>query len=314
MNIENIKKVFYHASCRDGTASAMICALAAGYWGENQPKFYSVQYGNKWYESLIPEEGHLFVDITPPRNRWEEWKEFSPVVLDHHISSKYITEGLGGIYGNEDESGAILAYKHIFVPRIPYLEKRLGNIWSEKHQLMEKIDRFAHLISIRDTWKRDSPDWEEACHLDAGMSVLEPKELVQRALKWDVPNYMDISQFGRHIYGNRMRRAHVTLKSSKIHEIKGKKILIFNTQDSSTSDMCDLFNESGIDLSIGYFYSSSFQEESLQVSLRSKVMDVSRISESFGGGGHKNASGFRIKSDSISPNELLRIISERILE
>jgi phosphoesterase RecJ-like protein len=43
-----------------------------------------------------------------------------------------------------------------------------------------------------------------------------------------------------------------------------------------------------------------------KVSLRSKGdLDVAKIAEHFGGGGHKNAAGFRIKSDLKSAKEAL---------
>jgi len=52
---------------------------------------------------------------------------------------------------------------------------------------------------------------------------------------------------------------------------------------------------------------------SLKVSLRSKKIDISQLAINFGGGGHKNASGFEQKSDIKSlKNKILKYIEDKI--
>ena len=118
-DLRKVTKIFSHASCYDGTAAAMICARTYAAIGLD-PDIKFIQYDDEEHEKMEAGPGQMFVDITPPRSRWEEWKGHAPIVLDHHESSKVATDGLKGVFGRNDElmCGAALAYEHVMKPRI----------------------------------------------------------------------------------------------------------------------------------------------------------------------------------------------------
>ncbi len=308
-HLKEVKEVYYHAGCPDGTSSAMICALAFNDRDENDfPKFRSVSYGEKWYEEMEPKKWQLFVDITPPKNRWEEWKSYKPIVLDHHQSAKYIVDGLEGVYGNENESGAVLAFKHVYKPLKEFKNKHRYKSYDQNGET-DRVANFAELNSIRDTWNKKSPRWGEASELACGLSMYEARKLIDDALRGEF-KFESMQEIGKVILDNRMRKGRAILKSNKIHEINGKKIIVFNTFDGATSEICDVLNDGGIDIAVGYFYSHR-DKDCIQVSLRSKVK-INHIAEAFGGGGHENAAGFRITSDEITPSKILNMIKEKL--
>jgi len=63
---------------------------------------------------------------------------------------------------------------------------------------------------------------------------------------------------------------------------------------------------------VGSVYMREVHPETYRVSLRSKgPINVARVAETFGGGGHKNAAGFRVSGDW---DEVEREIEKRMIE
>jgi oligoribonuclease NrnB/cAMP/cGMP phosphodiesterase (DHH superfamily) len=303
--LKKVKTIYYHASCPDGTASAIICAEAlSSFWDiedqNSEPEFIPVQYGSNEFENLKPDYDQLFVDITPPRNRWEEWIPFNPIVLDHHESSKHVVLGLNGVYGeNTTHSGARLVFEEIML-----------NIFDPTcvNFNIEFFDNFSNLAMIRDTWKDYHPRWEEACIQSYGLMSLGLDDILERMGEGE-----DWSKLVISLGKKSLNKAKFVAKNSSTYEFSFPKkfsISAINcTEKNIISDACNLMLDSGSDIALSYFNTSMDGSVRTVVSVRTKEISASKISESFGGGGHEFAAGFMISdSGSISQNEIAKLV------
>jgi DHHA1 domain len=325
--LKQITDVYYHASCPDGTASAFICAAAfKDAWITRPgirgmlPKFWSIHYQTERFNKLEPRPGQLFVDITPPKEKWEEWKAVNPIVLDHHETVKHVTEGLGGVYAtNESHSGAKLAYEEVMIPIIAAGSSE--DYSADDFNCMAFWKELAEMSMIRDTWKKDSPDWDKACAIAMSMLFMGSRGLIERAQNFGMGclrNQDEIDNLytiGRQVVANDQRRVETLSKGAeKISTNTKFKMSFFNCGEKVISDTANNLIATGDNISVGYFYLYEDGDLRLQVSIRTDgSISAKKIAESLGGGGHERAAGFRA-SGNISPRELYLIISNKIIE
>jgi hypothetical protein len=288
------------------------------------PELKSVQYNTDFFEKLEARTGQLFVDITPPRDRWEEWKGTGVIVLDHHESVEAITRGLGGVYATNDaHSGARLAYEHVLVPITERLcedldpERDSHNvIRSDCNHALARWDEFSRLAMIRDTWKDEDPDFGRASVQAYGLMTLGSKDLLDqlREGKFD-PDL--ITRMGEKDYG----RAKFVADSARRYEVPcprlGRPALVdvYNcTEKKLISDGCHhLLNEKGADLAVSYFLKHQDGKSSAVVSLRTRAAFAGEVAKSLGGGGHANAAGFGLPDgNSVTMDGLVSVLQERL--
>lgn len=317
MNIEKLRQisiVYYHASCPDGTMSAMLCAEAFRLIG-HQAEFKSLQYGTADMDSIVPYSGQLFVDITPPRDRWEEWKGFDVLVLDHHESSEHITTGLNGVYAtNEKHSGAMLAYENVYLPCIEHaIEEQISTVVAAGLQPKESSAasrlreqqrmwrEFATLAMIRDTWKNTSNFWDQSHALALATGFEGSSALIERVQSGDF-DAGALMALGARLLDRHNRKVELCADNAMTIEVGDLdsdfryKIALFNTTEKITSDVGNLLLSRGIDVAVGYFYTHEDETTQAIVSLRTTDrISASKVCETLGGGGHARAAGFRIK-------------------
>ncbi len=303
IDVERLKarrEVVFHGSCPDGTSSALVCQAALMRLGV-EAEYRSVQYGTDAFEKMEPAPGQLFVDITPPRARWEEWAGTDVVVLDHHESAKHIVEGLGGVFGlNETHSGARLAFEHVFSP--------VGGVSARE---CAEWDRFTHLSMVRDTWKSKSPDWEEACHQAYGLTVFGASVCLemQKAGRFDPALVM---RLGKKAFGRATLLAGSAFRRPFWCDPIGRDLVVgvINcTEARLVSDACHVLLDSGVDVAVSYFLMFQDEVDVMQVSLRTREPWARKIAEANGGGGHDQAAGFRIRgAASVSVDALMTLI------
>jgi len=324
--LKQVTEVYFHESCPDGTASAMICAAAFHSFGI-KPKFQNIQYDTDRMDKLEPRPGQLFVDITPPKKRWEEWKAVNPIVLDHHETAKHITEGLGGVYAtNHAHSGAMLAFEEVMLASLVGNEAPEGSDLppSKLHKslVINNWGTFAHLAMIRDTWKKDSPHWREACALayallfDGSLSFIE-KTLEHGANSLVLPELIDL---GMKIVEANERRVEKVCKTVHHETFLSRgteyKAAFFNCTEKLISDIANELINQGADIAVGYFWIEEDGQDKVSISVRTNgKISASKIATLRGGGGHERASGFRIeRGNKVSPSDIYRNISTAILD
>lgn len=308
MNVEKLRQiniVYYHASCPDGTMSAMLCAEAFRLI-DHKAEFKSLQYGTAEMDSLVPYSGQLFVDITPPRDRWEEWKGFDIIVLDHHESSMHVTTGLDGVYAtNEKHSGAMLAYENVYLPCLEEAirvgkEQHKGSLWESMQRNDQRMWlEFATLAMIRDTWKNNSNFWDQSHALALATGFEGSTPLIDRVQSGDF-DAGALMALGSRLLNTHTRKVELTADTALIMDVSDAgftyKLALFNTTEKTISDVGNLLLSRGVDVAVGYFYTHEDETTQAIVSLRTKDrISASKVCEALGGGGHARAAGFRIK-------------------
>lgn len=305
--ILSIRKVYYHASCPDGTASAIICAKAFKLIG-HEADFQSLQHDSDEMKALLPEEGQLFIDITPPKDRWECWRSVNPIVLDHHETVQHVTEGLGGVYAtNEKHSGAMLAYEQVYLPCFSQCLHRGIDGYSEEADEMEE---FAKLCMIRDTWKNRNPLWKDAHALALALKFHGSRNLLKKVTEKTF-SLKELLELGQMLLEQHERKVELTAEKSFFaeHEVNGQsyKFALFNTTEAISSDVGNALLAQGVDVAVGYFYTLGDGAIQTVVSLRTNErVSACRVCEINGGGGHARAAGFRLKEGfHLSPSDIL---------
>ena len=301
-----VSQIVSHASCPDGIGAAMICTAAYVIGGMSPPSTYFVHHGTRKHEDIQARPRQLFVDMTPPKGRWEEWKGLSPIVLDHHESSMHIVQSLGGVYGSSDQSGTMLAFENVMLPLVG---ETFGDIDSWRH--------FAYLCMVRDTWKAASPDWLEACSLAHALLLYGQEWGISSAVTGKLP-LEELMHVGHRMYEKILRQSKGVIRNSIRRDVaaggRSLKVAFFNHADGGTmSDLANLvISEMPCDIVVGYFHTNEDDIFQCVVSVRTNgCASASELARSFGGGGHAKAAGFRVPGN-ILPRELMDVIVERI--
>ena len=299
-----VSEIVSHSSCPDGMGAAMMCTAAYVAGGMNPPPTYFVQYDTRAHNEMKAKPRQLFVDITPPKARWEEWKGLSPIVLDHHESAMHVVQSLNGVYGGPEQSGTVLAFENVMVPLVG---DSVDPAWKW----------FSHLCMIRDTWKTASSNWMEACALAHALLLNGQEWAVHVATTGKLP-FDELMNVGMKMHAKIMRQAKGVVRNSMKHVLKigGRdvNIVFFNHAEGGTmSDIAHYVMEQvPCDVVIGYFYVHEDDNIRCVASVRTNgVISASELARSFEGGGHAKAAGFRIPGGP-SPKQVMDMISERI--
>lgn len=310
IDIEKLKAVtdiYCHASCPDGLSSAMLCAAAFSMLG-SKPKIWFIQYGTEKMLKMEARPNQLFVDITPPLERWEEWKEHSPIVLDHHKTARKATEGLGGIYGTETQSGASLAYEHVFEP-----------LFKDDFSESEYADwkNLAELAPIRDTWQDSHERWVEATGMAHALMQNNPYELVDAAREGKVDFQELFKQAKRE--GDRIDfKARKLAENAYFDQIQclGVNYLlgVFNCTEKLISDAANTLLRHGCDIAVAYFMLCEDGGPKISISIRTNGEISAEILAAHNkGGGHDKAAGFRIDDGlNASVKSIVQVIKQSV--
>ncbi len=287
-----------HAYCPDGTSSVMVCLAAYAAVGKS-PEVKMVMYDTVDHAKATTDGRQLWVDITPPVARWQDWAGTSPIVLDHHESVKSVVEGLGGVYGGLDDSGASLAFKNVM------------RVLCRDRDDIEKWAKFAHLAMIRDTWKDAHEDWQEGLAVGEAVNFYTQRALFASASEGRL-DLDEIIRFGKVLVQKTASKAFKFSTGTTFVEAGGLKYGFFNITEKAVSETAHvLLEKHGCHVAAGFFFVQEGGSVSLCVSLRSHKggVSVSKIAEKFGGGGHQPAAGFRLKdAGDISLNGLMKIV------
>ena len=262
--------LLYHAGCPDGFGAAW------AFWRKygDSMDYIPVSHGTK--PPNVEGRDVFIADFCYKRPVMIQMKADanSLVVLDHHKSSQEECGDLEFCSFDMNHSGAFLAWDYLFsgdnVPLlIRYVEDR--DLWKWN------LDSTEEVLSAVDSFERTFENWDMLhSYLDAEDST-----------RWKRVRTMGegILQYKKNLIKSLMRNAYQT-------KIMGKLVPIINIPFFQSEIAAELA------LTADYAAAYYFDGEAYKFSLRSKEGgdDVSLIAAEFGGGGHKNASGFLIKS------------------
>ena len=263
--------ILYHAHCTDGFRAAF---AAWKKFGDNA-EYIPVSYG-KPLPNLDKAKMVYILDFSYDEETLRNlYKKTEVVVLDHHKTAEKDLKDLSFAHFDMNKSGAMLAWEH-FHPE-------------------KEIPMMIHYIQDRDLWKFKYLATKEF-HL--GLSSIPQVFEV-----WDKADEHHLTQVGEAILSYQTTLVERIISSTIVEDCEvffGKylgriyKIAEVNSgvlESEVGNDLLKKFPDA--DFAVVYYRT---KDNKTKVSLRSEDgrADVSEIAKLFGGGGHRNASGFII--------------------
>lgn len=275
-------KIIYHAisvdpliNCPDGISAAVVAAK----WCKENGKEFKLEGAE--YQGAVPSaEGFdsiIVVDFSFPRDVIEAWigGGIEVIQLDHHKTAQenFLGFDLEGIIFDMRECGATLTWKYFFPGR--------------------EVPAYLEYVKDRDLWNFDLEGSKE---IHEAISALgRTPDRVERLLECSLFDLVDMFfPLGRWLLGPKRaaiaraaeRMEWVTLDGESIPLVRLKE-----GEDRLVSDICEKLYTSYPCAFVACLTTKG------NISLRSDKhgnnTDVGEIAKRHGGGGHRNASGFK---------------------
>ena len=270
--------VFYHAQCADGLSAAWCAKQQLGTEGVG---YLPMEYGQSVPDVSGQNVFILDFSFPPITMRILEEQARSVTMLDHHISAKEMLSNYvccnqhTHIHFDMNHSGAMLAWNHFFPGHEP-------PVWLQH-------------VEDRDLWKWEMPNSKAFLRrFDSLPLTMETLDALHLHTAWEYEAFVREGAVQQELF-DRMRASFVEIAQPM--EIDGVQGLIVNTSYMLGSDVGSLLAEKS-----GTFGAYWYQENdsTLKVGLRSKGFDVKSLAVRFGGGGHLQASAFRLPASRIT--------------
>tara|TARA_Y100000590_G_scaffold419755_1_gene521772 strand:- start:4329 stop:5219 length:891 start_codon:yes stop_codon:yes gene_type:complete len=285
--------ILYHKNCLDGLAAAY------AFWKNKsfvtrfnifKDSFIPVQYGSP--PPTLPLGSNLYIlDFSYSPEVIGELKKLhsSVVVIDHHQTALRL-KGVEGCHIDTTECGSMLAFK--------YARKTFSGI---KKLGRFDVPMFLEYINDHDLWLHKKPHCEEF------VAAIRSYPLTIDA--WDEINVFSTDSVhnlvlqGRHVLRYQSKIVRRLTKTAFLQKIDGHLIPTVYT-DILRSEVCNELLKNNADAKAACAISFEaktphLSECKVKYSLRSRKgeLDVAKIAEKYGGGGHQSAAGFALNKD-----------------
>jgi oligoribonuclease NrnB/cAMP/cGMP phosphodiesterase (DHH superfamily) len=267
--------VLFHNNCMDGFGAAFSAWL---YFQENKLPYKLIPCNYNEPFPLTDEE------IKDSYKRAELERVFAIAkelkVLDHHPTAKDDLENLSFAEFDLSQSGAMLAWKH-FQPNKP-------------------VPTLLKYIQDRDLWTWQLPHSKEVNMVIQGQSLKQSNlpnfQLFMESL--DLPNAVEAARDqGAAILNFQSQFIEIAINRSTVMvEIGGHEVPACNSSIFE-SETCQALMDKFPNAPFAVVFYKNSNATDINVSLRSRGFDVSKIAELYNGGGHKAAAGCRIHQD-----------------
>lgn len=262
--------VVYHNDCTDGFSAAWAAWKKFG----NKADYIGVEPGASPRDDLKNKTIYLLDLIYPSEYLAKLMQNNQKIMaIDHHISNKnsfdIISEGLFDV----DHSAAVLAWNHFHIgKKVPQLLKHVEDmdLWRFKVSKTKEIIAYLDLVEFSfKNWDRLSGEMEVSSKyaefIKTGSLILQYQDrLVERIIS----NHAILVEF----------------EGYKTYAVNSS---VFNSQ------IANALYEKLPPMGIVWM---QYEDGRVGVSLRSGGgVDVSKIAQKFGGGGHKTSAGFNLK-------------------
>lgn len=270
--------VLYHGKCPDGFAAAYVAWKKFG----NTAEYLPVSYGDAPPEGLEGREVYIvdfcYEDPEQMRKLVKTTKRL--VVLDHHESNKAMTEGAPEHVYDASRSGATIAWKYFHpdspVPRLmTYLED--GDLY--RYSLPETRDIFSYLLVLPfefSAWDAFALDLEDGPRRN---------DILKKASTY--------TEFFNAF-------AQMSVERAKKVRFEGYEVYFVATHPNITVKSYvakQLYTKLPPFAIVATAHPNGFG-----VSIRGNgSVDVSKIAEKYGGGGHPGSAGFFVPNGSEMP-------------
>lgn len=270
--------VFYHKNCPDGFASAWVA------WKKFKAKgqYFPLNYQSP-FKHFIQKEKIYFFDVIPERKTLEDLIEKGNeiTIIDHHLSAKRILDfdkpKNMKVKLNMKHSASVLVWRYFFskkkVPELLlYIEDM--DLWKFKKPYTREILATINTPDFEfKKWSKLVKEIENKKtrkkYIEAGKKVVEYQDEIIAGL----------------------------VQEAKEVEFSKCKTLVVNSS-ILISEIGDALIKKRPPMAVIWFETG----EEKRISLRSNgKIDVSKIAEKYGGGGHKKAAGFSLKANRPFP-------------
>lgn len=301
----DVRRIITHYHCPDGIFSALFLLDVM----PGLPVQF-IQYNTPEHRFLKADPGMLFCDFTPYDSRVSEFVDSGAIVLDHHAKAKDIVGAFGdrGVFADEhvepEVSGAVLAFRHVWEPLKSQSVSGLAP---------DVIADLARLAGIRDLWRRQHPDFEEALALNELMLQLPRDWLIEKGLA-GVFSDSRFRSMARPYLEEQWRKVHKVIgEALRMTTQGGTRVVIFEGT-GHTTNAAEIIHEDA-DLVIGFRYTVERDPDGrsqikLICSTRSHTTFdcLGFCSQHAGGGGHLRAAGCEIHMPVDAPNPYQHIV------
>jgi uncharacterized protein len=202
-------------------------------------------------------------------------------IFDHHKTAQVVLEGAPYAVFDMNRSGAGLTWDYLF--------GKDSQHWGDSYLFNNEIQKrpwYVDYVEDRDLWKWKLPMSREIC---AYLGTLEFTEAAWKELDGTPPDLAASLGIGALAHIKHFVRE--TIKNVRYGIVGDSRVAILNATYLNCSEI-------GNELAKMAAYSITWferKDDIIQFSLRSiGDFDVSQIAKAYGGGGHKNASGFQL--------------------
>lgn len=276
--------VLYHGNCFDGMAAAWAAWKKLG----DDAEYIPVNYGQSLPSGIITDERDTnlyIIDFSYSREVLLDIKEYvnKLVVLDHHKTAEADLKGLDFCQFDMSKSGALLAWEYF------HWEKDSGGMFYGEDEFNPPVPKLIQYVEDRDLWRFALPHSHEInAYIQSFPMDIDNYDSTAKMLE-DNFDGCRLAGFAIERYKDTMVK--IQCKNAVISPIGGYQVPVVNSTI--------LFSEVGNQLCKDYpdapfaAYYSIRRDGKKQFGLRSiGDFDVSEVAKKYGGGGHKNASGF----------------------
>lgn len=262
--------VIYHSNCFDGFGAAWVCRKALE--KEGPVTYIPAKYGDAAPD--VHGEYVWIVDFSYPKDVLLKLAEDNDVtVLDHHKTAQANCEGLPSNIEctfDMNRSGAMLAWDHFFPNKtapqlIQYIQDRDLWIW--------KLTGSREMSALIASYPRTFAVYDDLCH------------------QLDNDAWVDLVDQGAAILRFERQKVEEMCSEVKMVDLGDGLIPAVNVPYDFGSLCGEYLNTKYPDAPYAAYYFDRADGDQ-QWGLRSRGFDVSDVAKRFGGGGHKQASGF----------------------
>lgn len=258
--------VIYHANCSDGFGGAYAAWKKFGSKAEYIPVWHAVPPP----PGLQDKELYMIDFVYPEPYTKQLMKQNKRVTaIDHHVTAKAVTEMTEKYSYALEHSGAVLAWNY-FHPgkKVPVLLKHIEDmdLWKFKLPRTKEIFSFLDLFNFEfKVWDKFAKDFENPAkrkkHIETGKLILMHENiLIDRSVAKDAEKVFF--------------EGHKTLAVNSSNFQSGIGERLYTKQPP----MAIIWQQRG---------------GAIKVSMRSdRTVDVSKIAQKYGGGGHKGSASF----------------------
>lgn len=266
----------YHGNCADGFGAAWVVRKALG-----EIEFHAGHYGKPAPD--VADKDVVMVDFSYKRPELLEIasKANSVLIIDHH---KTAVEALVDLPSNVtcefdmNHSGAVMTWNHYFPNQTPptlllHIEDR--DLWKFAMENTRQIQ--ANVFS----YPYDFRVWDELMETDVKTLIAEGTAIERKHFK-DIAELLPVTVRDMIIGGHRVKVANLPY--------------IFSS---------DAGHELALSNPFGACYMDSPEGRTFSLRSTDEGVDVSVVAASYGGGGHRNAAGFKVSFEQARLMEIV---------